>query len=56
MQLLLATNSLTDQPNAFLGFAAIYDTDGNGVISSAEAGLRTMANDLFTFINESGGV
>jgi hypothetical protein len=56
MQLLLATNSLTDQPDAFSGFAAVYDTDGNGVISSAEAGLRTMANSLFTFINESGGV
>jgi hypothetical protein len=56
MQLLLATNSLTDQPDAFSGFATVYDTDGNGVISTAEAGLRTMANGLFTFINESGGI
>ncbi len=38
MQLLLATNSLTDQPDAFLGFAAIYDTDGNGVIQRCRSG------------------
>jgi hypothetical protein len=56
MQLLLATNSLTDQPNLSAGFAAVYDTDGNGMISSAEAALRTMANDVYSFINEAGGV
>jgi hypothetical protein len=55
MQLLLATNSLTDQPNIAAGFAAIYDTDGNGVISTAEANLRTLANDVYGGINEAGG-
>jgi hypothetical protein len=56
MQLLLATNNLTDQPNSILGFDAIYDRDGNGVISSSEASLRTMANDLFGAINDAGGI
>jgi hypothetical protein len=46
LQLLLATNSLTDLPDSRLGFAHIYDTNGDGVIDSAEAALRTMANDL----------
>ena len=56
MQLLLATNSLTDQFDTVAGFDAIYDKDGNGSISSAEATLRTMANDIFSFINESGDI
>ena len=56
MQLLLATNSLTDQPNSAMGFDAIYDKDGNGVISAGEASLRTMANGIYSFINEAGGV
>jgi hypothetical protein len=47
---------LTDQPNSVLGFAAIYDQDGDGVISSAEVSLRTMANVVFSTINESGGI
>jgi hypothetical protein len=56
MQLLLATNDLTDQPNSILGYAAVYDRDGNGVISSAEASLRSMANVIFSSINGSGGI
>jgi hypothetical protein len=56
MQLLLATNSLTDQPNSQLGFVSVYDRDGNGVISSAEADLRRMADDVFSSINNSGGI
>jgi uncharacterized delta-60 repeat protein len=56
MQLLLATNSLTDQPDSAAGFAAIYDADGNGVISTAEANLRTLANDVYGGINEAGGI
>jgi hypothetical protein len=56
MQLLQATDSLTDQPDLQLGFAAIYDTNGDGVISAAEASLRTMANDIFSSINEGGGI
>ena len=41
MQLLLATNNLTDQPNSTLGYVAIYDQNGDGAISSAESSLRS---------------
>ena len=53
-QLLLATNVLTDTPDDLMGFAAIYDKDGNGEIDEAEATLRAMANGLYSEINESG--
>ena len=56
LQLLLATDDLTDQPDLEAGFAEIYDTDGDGLISSAEASLRTMANDVFSAINEAGDI
>lgn len=51
MQILLATNGLTDQPNHQSGFACIYDTNGDGVIDTSERQLRTLANDLFDWIN-----
>ncbi len=54
MQLLLATNSLTDQPDSVAGFASIYDENGDGMISSAEAALRAMANIIYSDINEQG--
>ncbi|MEQ9409865.1 MAG: SdrD B-like domain-containing protein [Fuerstiella sp.] len=50
MQLLLATNSLTDQPDNVSGFARIYDQNGDGVIDAAEQRLRWLANDLFAWI------
>jgi uncharacterized delta-60 repeat protein len=56
LQLLLATNDLTDQPDSELEFAAVYDTNGDGVISADEASLRTMANDIYSAINEAGGI
>ncbi|MCI0333923.1 MAG: hypothetical protein L0228_11950, partial [Planctomycetes bacterium] len=56
LQLLQATDSLTDQPDSQLGFAAIYDTNGDGVISATEAALRSMANDVFSSINEAGDI
>jgi hypothetical protein len=62
MQLLWATNSLTDVPTSELpdgnqlGFAHIYDTNGDGVIDSAEAALRTMANEVYSGINEQGNI
>ena len=52
MQLLLATNSMTDSPNCILGAARIYDLDGDGVISAYEASLRNMANCVYSQINE----
>ncbi len=56
MQLLSATNILTDDPDGILGAANIYDQDGNGVIDSAEAALRAMANVIYSDINEGGAI
>ena len=56
MQLLSKTNDLTDQDDELLGFAHIYDTNGDGVIDSMEATLRTMANEVFSAINEQGDI
>jgi hypothetical protein len=56
MQLLLATNSLTDLDDSSSGFAHIYDRNGDGVIDSGEAALRAMANDIYSAINEQGGI
>lgn len=56
MQLLRATNALTDQPDSLLGASRIYDTNGDGVIDSAEASLRAKANSVYTSINEGGDI
>ena len=56
MQLLWATNDLTDLPDGISGSAHIYDTNGDGVIDSAEAALRTLANDVYSTINEQGDI
>jgi hypothetical protein len=34
----------------------LNDMNANGQISSTEASYRTMANDLFSAINEAGGM
>jgi len=54
MQLLQATNAMTDTGNQIAGFAHLYDTNGDGVVSAAEAQQRALANGVYTFINESG--
>ena len=56
MQLLLATNVLTDVPDGISGFAHIYDSNGDGTIDSTEAALRVMANELYSDINEDGDI
>ncbi len=56
MQLLAATNELTDLPDGISGFAHIYDQDGNGQIDGSEALLRAMANDVYSTINEQGDI
>jgi hypothetical protein len=33
----------------------VYDVNGDGQIDSTEVGYRTMANDLFSAINQAGG-
>ncbi len=54
MQLLLATDSLTDLPDGLSGFAHIYDRNGDGVINGEESLLRMMANEVYSAINEQG--
>ena len=49
MDLLLAVNARSHN-------GLLYDLNGDGLISSSEASLRTMANDLFSAINEAGGI
>jgi hypothetical protein len=49
MDLLLAVNARSHN-------GLLYDQNGDGQISSSEAGLRTMANDVFSAINEAGGM
>lgn len=56
MQLLLATNDMTDQPDSVSGAAKIYDLDGNGDIGDLEAELRQEANLVYSLINEMGGI
>ncbi len=56
MQLLLATDSLTDIPDGVSGFASIYDRNGDGVIDDEEALLRSMANSVYAGINEQGDI
>lgn len=51
MQLLLATNNVTDVSDNLSGFSSIYDFNGDGVIDSEEARLRTLANDLYAWLN-----
>ena len=55
MQLLLATNDLTDVPDGISGFAHIYDQNGDGVIDDLEEDLRRMAHDLYVSLIEVGG-
>ena len=52
MQILQATNSMTDQLDDLSGSAKIYDLDGDGIISAEEAALRNMANAIYSMINE----
>jgi hypothetical protein len=51
LQLLSATNALTDDPDNLDGAANIYDTNGDGIIDATEAALRTMANTVYSWIN-----
>lgn len=60
LQLLVATDVLTDNdpssPDEILGFAHIYDRNGDGVIDADEAALRDMANAVYAAINEGGDI
>ena len=56
MQLLSATNELTDLPDAASGFAHIYNRNGDGRIDDAEAALRVMANIVYSEILDQGAI
>ena len=49
MDLLLAVNARSHN-------GLLYDMNGDGQISNSEVSLRTIANDLFSAINEAGGI
>jgi hypothetical protein len=49
LDLLLAVNARSHS-------GLLYDMNANGQISTTEASYRTMANDLFSAINEAGGM
>jgi hypothetical protein len=49
LDLLLAVNARSHN-------GLLYDMNANGQISSTEASYRTMANDLFSAINQAGGM
>ncbi|HEV3083221.1 MAG TPA: Ig-like domain-containing protein [Gemmataceae bacterium] len=49
MDLLLAVNARAHK-------GLLYDMNGNGQIDGSEVGYRTMANDIFSAINEAGDI
>lgn len=55
MALLLATNNLTGPSNNG-SYRNVYDVDGNGVLDAAELALRSLANTIYTNINEEGDI
>jgi hypothetical protein len=59
MALLLMTNNMTgadNDANDSEDYSHVYDTDGDGVLDTAEKALRAMANNVYAAINESGGI
>ena len=56
IQLLQAANRMTDAGNRRPGFTSIYDVNGDGNIDSAEAKLRSQAGELYSSVNETGGI
>jgi len=55
MALLLATNNLTGDSGDG-SYRNVYDTNGDGVLDDAEKALRSLANTIYTAINEDGDI
>ncbi|MCP4889375.1 MAG: hypothetical protein GY904_22525 [Planctomycetaceae bacterium] len=53
MQILLATNRLTDQADEETGFTSIYDRNGDGNIDQDESELRKMAKSVYRLIGKN---
>ena len=54
MQILSASNSLTDSPDNISGYTNVYDTDGDGRVSLSEAYLRVLAHNVYDSIIRDG--
>jgi hypothetical protein len=54
MQLLQATNAMTDPDDHLSGYANVYDLNGDGRINVSEALLRVLAHDVFKTIIREG--
>jgi hypothetical protein len=52
----LAISQILQNTNDQARKGILWDLNGNGSISSAEQVLRSLANDLFTDINETGDI
>ncbi|MBN2215760.1 MAG: hypothetical protein JW719_00150 [Pirellulales bacterium] len=54
MQLLLATNAMTDPSDNISGYTHVYDLDGDGRVDLGEAYLRVLADSVFRRILRDG--
>ena len=54
LQLLQATNRVTDEEQKLTGFASIYDRNGDGQLDESEIELRRLAHELYRSINDDG--
>jgi len=53
---ILSISQILQKTNDQARKGVLWDLNGNGSISSAEQVLRSLANDLFTDINETGDI
>ena len=52
----LAILDILSRTNSKARNGILWDLNANGQLSAAEQALRTLANDLFTDINETGDI
>ncbi|MCA9061831.1 MAG: cadherin-like domain-containing protein, partial [Planctomycetaceae bacterium] len=56
MQILLATNGMTDVNDNRTGFTNVYDINGDGVVDASERAYRLLAQSIFDLILGSGSI